>query len=54
MNCVGYFDDIISAVSDVYLKHVFAKYIHLKETIGEYMLKSIQQSEEIYNLVLES
>jgi hypothetical protein len=44
----------VSTIPEYYVKHVFVKYISLKETVGEYILKSVHQGEDIYGLLLEA
>ncbi len=53
-NKLDYWNEIVSTIPEYFVKHVFAKYILLKETIGEYILKSIHQAEDIYELILEA
>lgn len=40
-------------IPDPYVKHAFSKYIWHNETVGEYMITSIIQSENFFNLVLD-
>jgi len=44
---------LAATIPDPFLKHTFSKYVWNRETIGEYILSTILQGEDIFQMILD-